>query len=356
MIKNFLLLLGLAFFFLSCEKAQDTKGETIPPAFVFQKTQRPEIIVAYLTKLLENQDGSNLYFLRAKAFFDLRNYQKAQDDIEQALKQVPSDVDYLLLSAQIKGQIGLLTAGIEDAKLVESSGLVSAKLYMVLAELYFNNHEKRRGYSYLIKVQQVGIPKSEKPVFHYLARQFRADSLGALQSISLAHCQYAYLANAYFHYQIGRLPNIQYQKQILAELKKYPMDPYLMHAWGDFLVHVGQYLQAEKVYKQVQTWLPQHPGMHLRFAQFYMNRRQYELANAQLLQIPSGAFEYRDALYSRALIQMNIGQKSASIALLDSARKIYISDGRFTALYDRLVGKRIDSNQISQDTAQQILP
>lgn len=356
MIKNFLFLLGISFFLLSCEKAQDTKGETIPPALVFQKSQRPEIIVAYLTKLLENQDGSNLYYLRAKAFFEMRNYQKAQEDIEQALKQVPGDVDYLLLSAQIKGQIGTIAAGIEDAKLVESSGLASAKLYMVLAELYFSNHEKRRGYSYLIKVQQVGIPKSEKPIFYFLARQFRSDSLGALQSLGTADCQYANLANAYYHYQIGRIPNIQYQKQILAELKKYPMDPYLMHAWGDFLVHVGQFIQAEKVYKQVETWLPQHPGMHLRFAQFYMNRGQFDLAKDQLIKIPSGSFEIRDALYSRAIIQLNVGQKSASIALLDSARKIYISDGRFTALYDRLVGKRIDSNQISQDTAQQILP
>jgi len=356
LIKKLLFLLAITFHLMSCEKAQDTKGETIPPALVFQKSQRPEIIIAYLTNLLENQDGSNLYYLRAKAFFELRNYQKAEEDIEQALKQIPGDVDYLILSAQIKGQLGLLAGGVEDAKLVESSGLASAKLYMVLAELYFSNHEKRMGYSYLLKVQKVGIPQSEQSVFRFLARQFRTDSLGALQSLSLSDCQHANLASAYYHFQLGRIPNIQYQKQILAELKKYPMDPYLMHAWGDFLVHVGQFSQAENVYKQVVTWLPKHPSMHLKFAQFYMNRRQFDLAKNQLVQIPSGAFEFRDAIFLRALIQLNVGQKSASIALLDSAQKIYMTDWRFKDLHDRLVGKRVDSNRTSKDSTQQILP
>lgn len=356
MIKAFILLLGVSFFVLSCDKAQDTKGESIPPAQVFQKSQKPEIIVAYLSNLLESEDGANLYYLRAKAYYEMRAYNKAGEDIQQALKKNPSDVDYLLLSAQIKGHLGLINEAIDDAKLVESSGLSSSKLYLVLAGLHFANHEKRLGNSYLLKVQKIGIPKLEQAYFKHLARQFRADSLGALQSISMSDAQHPDLAHAYYFYQIGRLSNIQYQKQVLAELKKYPMDPYVMLAWGNFLVHVNQFAQADKVYNQVGLWLPKNPSVRLQLARFYIDRKRYDMANMQLDQVGSLTYEFRDALYLRALLQMNAGQKSKSIALLDSVRKIYKSDARFTLLYDRLVGRKIDSSVSVKDSTQQIDP
>ena len=136
LIKRFLLFLFISIILFSCEKAQDTKGETIPPLQDFAKSQNPTVIVSYLSNLLENQDGANLYYLRAKAYFDLRAYQKAEDDIEIALSKVPGDIDYLLLSAQVKSKLGLIDEAIEDAKLVESSGLASTKLYILL-ELEF---------------------------------------------------------------------------------------------------------------------------------------------------------------------------------------------------------------------------
>ncbi len=356
MIRAFIFLLSVSFFVLSCDKAQDTKGESIPPAQMFQKAQKPEIIVAYLSKLLENEDGANLHYLRAKAYLEMRAYSKAGEDIQQALKKIPSDVDYLLLSAQIKGHLGLVNEAIEDAKLVESSGLSSSKLYLVLAGLHFANHEKRLGNSYLLKVQKAGVPQSEKAYFRHLARQFRADSLGALQSISIPDCAHPDLAHAYYFYQIGRLPNIQYQKQVLAELKKYPMDPYLMLAWGNFLVHVNQFSQADKVYNQVGLWLPQNPSVRLQLVRFYIDRKRYDLANKQLDQVGTSTFEFRDAVYLRALLQLNAGQKSQSISLLDSVRKIYKSDSRFTLLYDRLVGRKIDSSISVKDSTQEMEP
>jgi tetratricopeptide (TPR) repeat protein len=356
LIKRFLFFCGILLVVHSCEKTQDTKGETIPPQFIFQKTQKPEIIVAYLSKLLESQDGANLYYLRAKAYFDMRAYLKAQFDIEQALKKIPGDVDFLLLSSQIKGQLGLIPEAIEDAKLVESSGLSAAKLFLVLADLHLLNHEKRLGYSYILKVQQVGIPKSEEVYCKFLSRIFRSDSLGALQSISNNNRQHPDLSHAYYFYQIGHLSDIAYQKSILAELKKYPMDPYLMWAWGNFLVHVDQNKQAEKVYKQVVAWLPQHPKVRLQLARFYIDRKQYDSANKQLDIIGPNSVEIKEALYLRALLQMNAGQKSKSIALLDSVRKIYTKDARFNALYDRIVGKKVDSVSVKKDSTQQNTP
>jgi len=234
LIKQFFLFIGCLFLLLSCDQTQDTKGETIPALQEFSKIQNPAVTVSYLTKLLENQDGANLYYLRSKAYYELRAYQKAEEDIEQALNKVPGDIDFLILSAKIKSKLGLLDEAIEDAKLVESSGLASANLYLLLAELHFKLHEKRLALSYINKTQKAGIPQAEKVYFQFLARQVRSDSLGALESIAWKSIGHPDLAHAYFSFQIGRLSNIQYQKYILGELKKYPLDPFLMMSWGDF--------------------------------------------------------------------------------------------------------------------------
>lgn len=337
---------------MSCDQAQDTKGETIPSAKDFALSPNPAVTVAYLTNLLQNQEGANLYYLRSKAYFDLRAYQKAEEDIEKALNQVPGDVDFLLLSAQIKCQLGMLKEALEDAKLVESSGLASARLYILLADLHFQFHEKRLALSYLTKTQKAGVPQSELSYFQFKLRQVRSDSLGALGSLTVKSLEHPNLAHFYFSYQIGRLGDIQYQKLILSELKKYPMDPYLLLAWGDFLVHVNQFVQAEKVYNQVLLWLPHHPAIRIRMAKYFVGRKKFDLAEKQLDQIDKTDFEIRDALYLRILIRMNTGQKAKSIALLDSVRNLYKSDTRFGILYDRLTGKKLDSTQVKVDSTQ----
>ncbi|MDU0808121.1 tetratricopeptide repeat protein [Aquirufa regiilacus] len=356
MIYRLIFLVGISLFFVACEKEQDTKGETIPPAAIFQKSQKPELIVAYLTNLLENQDGANLYYLRSKAYFDLRAYQKAEIDIEKALSQVPGDVDYLLLSALIKRQLGMFSEAIEDAKLVESSGITSAKLFQILADLHFAIHEKKLGFLYIRKLEKAGLPKSERPYVDFMKRQFRSDSLGAYQAVRLVDIQHPDLAHAYFAYQIGRISNLNYQKQILGELKKFPLDPYLMFSWGQFLVHMGQYGQAEKVFKQSIAWMPQQAFVRLYVARYYLERNQYDLVDNILSPIQSSGLFARDVLYLKVLGTLNRGQKSKSISLLDSIRKVYATDGRFTILYDRLVGKKTDSVNSTLDSTQQIVP
>jgi tetratricopeptide (TPR) repeat protein len=356
LIYRLIFLVGCSLCLVACEKEQDTKGETIPPAAIFQKSQKPELVVAYLTNLLENQDGANLYYLRSKAYFNLRAYQKAQIDIETALNQVPGDVDYLLLSSQIKRQLGLYAEAMEDAKLVESSGITSAKLYQTIAELYFAMHEKKLGFLYIRKLEKAGIAKSERVYVDFMKRQFRSDSLGALQSVRLTEIQHPDLAHAYFSYQIGRISNLSFQKQILGELKKFPLDPYLMFSWGQFLVHMGQFGQAEKVFNQSIAWMPQQAQVRLSVARYYLDRNQFSLIDPLLSPIQSNALVARDVLYLKLLAALNRGEKSKSITLLDSIRKVYASDGRFSLLYDRLLGKKQDSVNSVPDSTQQIVP
>jgi tetratricopeptide (TPR) repeat protein len=217
-------------------------------------------------------------------------------------------------------------------------------------------HEKKLGFLYIRKLEKAGIAKSERVYVDFMKRQFRSDSLGALQSVRLTEIQHPDLAHAYFSYQIGRISNLSFQKQILGELKKFPLDPYLMFSWGQFLVHMGQFGQAEKVFNQSIAWMPQQAQVRLSVARYYLDRNQFSLIDPLLLPIQSNSLVARDVLYLKLLAALNRGEKSKSITLLDSIRKVYASDGRFSQLYDRLLGKKQDSVNSVPDSTQQIVP
>jgi hypothetical protein len=52
------------------------------------------------------------------------------------------------------------------------------------------------------------------------------------------------------------MSSLRYQKEILASLHKYPMDPLFMRYWARFLVKMKKYDQASMVYKQVLKLYP----------------------------------------------------------------------------------------------------
>jgi tetratricopeptide (TPR) repeat protein len=172
---------------------------------------------------------------------------------------------------------------------------------------------------YLQKAMAAGIPSTEKSYADYLARMTRGDSLQALQFISSKDLNHPMLSRAYFAYQLPRMSHLTYQKSILAEIKKYPFDPVL-------IIEVGEFYTRLRNYKQ---------------ALYYLN------------QIPKQSGLYKDALYNRALTYLNMGQKSRSLAILDSGQREFVSDLRFIQLRDRLLGKRVDSTAIKVDSTVQ---
>lgn len=347
-------LIGIISFWLySCGPSSDQRGEIIPPKSVYKQTQNPSLIVSYLTQLLRENEGAHVYYLRAKAYFQLRDYVHAHADILQALEKTPSDVDYLLLSAQIKSQLGWYSLALEDAKALESTGYTSSMMYLTLSEIYFASHANRLATNYLRQAIAYGVPISESKFAKFLTLKSRGDSLLALQSIQLADLNHGSLSRAYFSYQLPRMSHIGYQKLILSELKKYPFDPYLLLNWGRFLVQLHQYARAEKVYMQTLKQLPQNPALFVEIGEFYARVGNFQKALAYLNQVPRQSGVYREALYNQVLVYLNMGQKSRSLAILDTARRQFDTDIRFMQLRDRLLGKRLDSTVITVDSTAQ---
>lgn len=337
----------------SCEPSADQRGEIIPPKSAYSQIQRPSLVVSYMTQLLRENEGANLYYLRAKAYFQLRDYVHAENDIERSLEKSPGDVDYLLLSSQIKCQLGWYSQALEEAKALESSGNNSPALYLVLSEIYIASNSKRVAANYLQQAFSQGLPVVDRTYGTYLQILVRGDSLLAMQSIQQKDLVHPNLSFVYFRYQLPRMANLTYQKLILAELKKYPFDPYLLLNWGRFLSQIGQYERAEKVYIHILPLLPKNPFFVLELGQFYVRMGNYKKALVYLNQVPRQSGGYRDALFNQALVYLNMGEKSRSLAVLDSGRLHFKADARFVQLRDRLLGKRLDSTLLSVDSTGQ---
>jgi predicted Zn-dependent protease len=347
------LIVLFSLFLCSCEPSADQRGETIPPKSAYSQIQRPSLVVSYMTQLLRENESAHLYYLRAKAYFQLRDYAHAENDIERSLEKSPGDVDYLLLSSQIKCQLGWYSQALEEAKALESSGNNSPALYLVLSEIYIASNSKRLASNYLQQAVSQGIAVVDKPYASYLQKLVRGDSLLAMQSIQQKDLVHPKLSSAYFRYQLPRMAKISYQNLILVELKKYPFDPYLLLNWGRFLSQIGLYERAEKVYLHTLPLLPKNPFVVLELGQFYVRIGNNKKALVYLNQVPRQSGGYRDALFNQALVYLNMGEKSRSLAVLDSGRLLFKADGRFVQMRDRLLGKRIDSTLLSVDSTGQ---
>ncbi len=326
----------------SCERSVDQPGEVIPPKTVYAQAQRPELVVSYITQLLRESDAANLYYIRAKAYFQLRDYVHAQTDIEQALEKNMGDVDYLLLSVLVKIQLDLHAQALKDAKALESTGYSSPIFYLALSQLYLTSHSKGLASTYLKQATSLGIPKSEKAYATYLNQMIYGDSLVALKSIQCTDLEHRVLSRVFFTYQLPRMSQLEYQKLLLQELKKNPLDTYLLLNWARFLNQLRQEDRAIKVYLKALDQLPS-PSLYVEIAEIYIRMANYNQALVYLNKVPKQTPNYANVMFNQALVYLYLGQKSRSFEVLDSARRMYVSDYRFINLRNRLMTKRVDS-------------
>ena len=343
-------LISFIFLFSACQQAENQLGEEIPATSVFGKEDNINQRIAYLNALIEDQDGAPLYYLRSRAYFDIRSYAKADEDIKKALEEVPNDIDYLMLSARISTKLSHFAEALEHVKAVASTGLQSPTLNLLFADIYRSINSKRLAAKYLQDANQMGLPASEKVYSQYLKRFIDGDSLGAASIIQFKDTNHPDLAHAYYFYQLGRISNLSYQGQILGAIKLHPADPFLMQAWARFLVHVRQFARAENVYRHVYVTLADNTALSLELGLFYFNLKKYPQAMMYFNRIPDKSIDGPSAFYYRFLVNLFFGKKSASISVLDSAKRLYPGDSRFRLLYDRLTGKRVDSTEMQADS------
>ncbi len=352
-MKNIgILLLGF-FALFSCETNVDSKGEKMPPATAYLSQQDPIKVIAFLSQLLEDQQSASLYYLRAKAYYDLHVYQKAYVDINKAIENVPSDLDYLFLSAKIKFNLELYQEALKDAHVVESAKKENVDIFRLLAKIHLFLHQPALVHIYIRKAQMLKMSSDANVSLQAFSRLSQLDSLTFEKryfTLNPQELQDPLLHRLNIESKFSLMPAIQYQALVLAEIKKYPLDPHLLRIWARFLGKLGKNALAEQVYKKVDEQFVDNFQLKLEWAQFYMKVRNYPSALGILSQIPVSSLVFKEVLWHKSLIYGYMGNKVANLSVLDSGIQFFNQDIRFRMSKDRLTGKRADSLQIPLDS------
>lgn len=353
LIVSWIGLLGFSILLFSCETNQDSKGEKIPPATAFLKGEDPQRVIQYISALLEDKPSSSLYYLRSKAYFKQRKYILASEDIQRALQIESGDLDYLFLSAQLHFHLEEYTEALKDAKSLEEAGFATPGLWILLAEIYAHQGQVKMANYYLAKSLKVGLSPKDRAYVYTLRNLSVGDTLTWLKTVrdsSQVYLSETPLARLYFQHQGDRLAMLDYQAQLLAARKKFPNDPHLLRYWARFLAKIHQIPRAEKVYASVLAAFPNNPSLYAELGSFYFKNRDYYKAIAFFDKVPSGSPYNTEALFTKSICWLYLGERLKSIALLDSAQRLYPADNRFKSLRYRLMNRNSDSTHIQKDS------
>ena len=263
-----LFLLGFAFFFVSCQSSPDSKGENIPNQEAILAGQKAETNVQFLTKQMELQPSANLSYLRAKNYLVLHAYGLADQDMENALRDNPGEPAYLALSAQTKHFLEDYSTSIERAKLTELASLHLTQNSLLLAHNYFATKQMSLGRFYLKKIEGSLLSTMDRSLLKAVKDYGVSDSTRLFSLLITKPSDESPLVYVYFEQGFSSIPSLRYQQEILASLKKYPLDPYFMRYWARFLVKRKKYTQAALVYKQVLKTYPKTKSLQAELVYF----------------------------------------------------------------------------------------
>ena len=353
LIFSWIGLLGLSFFLLSCETNQDSKGEKIPPSSAFLKGEDPQRVIQYVSAIIEDKPSSSLYYIRSKAYFTQRKYLKAYEDIQRALQIESGDLDFLFLSAQLHYHLEEYTDALKDAKSLEEAGFSAPGLWILLAEIYAQQKQTKMANYYLAKSLKVGLSPKDRAYVYTLRNLSVGDTLSWMKSVrdsSNIYLSETPLARLYFQHQGVRVPLMIYQAQLLAARKKFPNDPHLLRFWARFLAQIRQVPRAEKVYASVLASFSNNISLFAELGNFYFKNRDYYKAIAFYDKVPNHNSFSSEAMFTKSICWLYLGERLKSIELLDSAQRIYPTDARFKSLRYRLMNRNTDSTRTQSDS------
>lgn len=336
-------LIYLSIFCIACENKPGIKGDIIPPQTILKNPINAVKTIKYLSALIEEDETNQLYFLRAKAYYDLHDYTSAYKDIEKAIKGGSDDQDYLFLSASIKYQLEWYDLAIEDLKLLSSSDFNAEKLNELYGQIYLSKKDVKKANYFLAKLARESYRNTRNLI---LNRICKGDSLNVLIELNNSPAlseESTFLTRFYFeNYRPSKL-DVAYQYKLLKILKKYPSDPHLMRFWARYLFSIHQIDRAEKVYFQVEKLLPNNPLLAVEIGEFYFKLRNYKKALDYFSKVPRNTPSYSKALVFKSICWVYKGDKLSGLQTLDSLKKFYPNEKYLFKLFDRYTNHRFDS-------------
>ena len=153
----------------------------IPPLPSDDATKRIRVGIDYLTNVIRRAPRSAVnYHKRAELYVALRDYDRALEDIEQALDISPSNGLFLLTHARILRQLKKYDEALASARRAEVLQQDTPELYVLLGDLTQQKRQFRQARLYLAKALQMAPYDGEAYFYTGLLDARQGDTLSGI--------------------------------------------------------------------------------------------------------------------------------------------------------------------------------
>jgi len=349
-VKNIFRLLFLSIVCFSCDNKPENKGDIIPPYSVLKNPINTSKTLEYLTALIEENESNQLYYLRAKVFFELHEYTKAYKDIQKAIKGGSDDLDFIFLSALIKYHLEWYDDALQDLTLFSTSNFNSDLVNQLLVQIYLAKNDFKKANYFLSKMNVKNSQKREDILLSKICFGDINSVLVELNSLPSFTEESIFLTRFYFqNYKPNKL-DYNYQYKLLEVLKLHPSDPHLMRFWARFLSSVKKIERAEKVYLQVEKMFPKNPIFPAEIGEFYFNLKKYIKARDYFTKVPRNSSSHPKALFYKSVILIYYAEKEQGLKVLDSLKILYPNEIYLLNIFGRYTKNQLPSNYKKADS------
>jgi tetratricopeptide (TPR) repeat protein len=175
----------------------------------------------------KNSSNHELYYKRAKIYFELNELKKSAEDINDALSIFANEAKYRLLKSEILREQGNFKLAYEEAKLGEILGLKTPEIYTLLGDLSLKNNIIPDSKKYLNYALEIAPNNGEVYYYFALLKTKLGDTTAAINNLNLAKQFKPKFINTYKRLSeiYANQGNTDLAKDITFELaKQYPND------------------------------------------------------------------------------------------------------------------------------------
>ena len=313
MFKYFRFYLVLVLYIYGSCTADDRKNSKIPPSFSESPEKRNQAALNFLSSAIRSNPAvAENYSKRALIYVELKNPQKAFEDIEEAISLKPNTGKYLYIKALVLNQLANYKSAFSFAQQAENLAFDKPELYLLMSELAVHNNDFRKADFFLAKSLQE-TPYNGEAYFwksKMIARQ--KDTLSAidfmLRSIDLKPRKIeSYEALTEYYTQLG---NYQEAKSSIFKGKTiFGNNINFLKLEANLFEKRGFLDSSLQVHERILVKAPEDEASLVKSVYIYTRWRSYFKAielNAKLIEIDPKNDSY---LYLMATLYEGVGSK-----------------------------------------------
>ena len=204
-------------------------------------------------KIDKHPNDAALLSQRARVLLNLGRANEAKFDIEQAVKQAPENVDYLMLQADICFSVGDADESYKALTEAERLDPKSKEIQLKMGELTFYKHDYERSLRHMTNVTEKdpdNLTALTIKAFIYKETGDTANAVTLLRKVCDINPEYALAFE-----ELGVLYATHHDplavEYLDAALRIEPTNTNTMYALAMYYQETGEYAEAEKLYRQM---------------------------------------------------------------------------------------------------------